>query len=338
MGKVLLTGMSAPQASAKANTTNLGFASLIEKALSTAGHDVVWTDPNINFSKEMVESFDSVIVGVSPLTSLGSNRAYGALAVIGAVLQYAPEKLSLLVDAPNVSQIEVSLKAILNAPDSLVKPFYSYRKGYSDVKKSQELQDKLIGVVRHLSENEWPTTIYPQLPWKSFESVADKLPTGARSKLVGINLDSFALRDALDNDERALKWTSDDVKHKWTQSVAATLEYPCLPMKMSKGWTDADVEGQIARSVGVLIAPDKKQETWWSYRYIQAMNRLTPVATNWYESQDLSAAWAVLAASIESASEDKRRLIATAQRESYVASIPDTIGATKLLVSTLNLS
>jgi hypothetical protein len=338
MGKVLLTGMSAPQASAKANVSNLGFASLINKALISAGHEVVWTDPNINFTKEMVDTFDSILVGISPLTSLGSNRVYGALSVIGAVLEHAPQKLSLLVDAPNVSQIEVSLRAAVGAPESLVKPFYSYRKNYAEVKESPETQGRLLGVVRHLLEEEWPTTIYPSLPWKLDYSVADKLPTGARSKLVGLNLDSFILEPASDNEDRAPKWVSDDMKSKWNKSVVTTLQYPCSPMKMTKGWTDYEVEDQIARSIGALIAPDKKQETWWTYRYVQAMNKTTPIATNWYESQDLGAAWAVLAASIESASEGKRRLIATAQRESYEVAIPDTIEATKILVSTLGIN
>lgn len=338
MGKVLLTGMSAPQASAKANISNLGFASLINKALISAGHEVVWADPNINFTKEMVDSFDSILVGVSPLTSLGSNRVYGALSVIGATLEYAPEKLSLLVDAPNASQIEVSLRATLSAPESLVKPFYSYRKNYSEVKSDAAKQAKLLGVVQHLLESEWPTTIYPSLPWKSDSVVADKLPTGARSKLKGISLDSFILEEPADKEDRAQKWVSDDVKSKWSRSVAATLQHPCSPMKHTKGWTDSEAGDQIARSIGALVSPDKKQETWWSYRYIQAMNSTTPVATNWYESQNLGAAWAVLAASIESASESKRRLIATAQRESYEAAIPDTIEATKILVSTLGIN
>lgn len=338
MGKVLLTGMSAPQASAKANISNVGFASLINKALISAGHEVVWTDPNIRFTKEMVDSFDSILVGISPLTSLGSNRVYGALSVIGAALEYAPEKLSLLVDAPNVSQIDVSLRAVLGAPEALVKPFYSYRKDYAEVQSSSETQARLLDVVRHLLEDEWPTTIYPSLPWKLDSSVADKLPMGAHSKLVGINLDSFVLGEPSDKEERAPKWVADDLKSKWSRSVVSTLQHPCSPMKMNKGWTDLEVEDQIARSLGALISPDKKQETWWSYRYAQALNSTTPIATNWYESQDLGAAWAVLAASIESASESKRRLIATAQRESYEVAIPDTIEATKILLSTLGIN
>lgn len=337
MAKVLLTGMSAPQASAKANSSNRGFASLINEALISAGHDVVWTDPNIRFTKEMADEFDSVLVGISPITSLGANRVYGALGVIGALLEYAPEKLSLLVDAPNVSQIDVSLRSVLGAPESLIKPFYSYRKDYLTVKNSPELQTKLLGVIEYLLSNEWPTTIYPALPWKSDSVVASRLPAGAGAKLVGINLDSLVLTQPEDSFERAEKWSVDDLSSKWSKTVIATLANPCSPMRLTKGSTDVDAGNQIARSMGVLISPDKKQETWWSYRYIQALNTQTPIASNWYETQELGDAWTILAASIESYSEDKRRLIAIAQRESYSNSIPDRIEAVKNLQSALKI-
>ena len=337
MAKVLLTGMSAPQASAKANKTNKGFASLINEGLISAGHDVVWTDPNINFTKEMADQFDSIIVGISPITSLGANRVYGALGVIGAVLEYAPEKLSLLVDAPNVSQIDVSLRSVLTAPESLTKPFYSYRKDYLAVKNSPETQAKLLGVIKHLLESEWPTVVYPSLPWKDDSVVADKLPAGAGAQLVGLSLDSFVLVEPVESVDKAEKWVVDDLSSKWTKAVSATLINPCSPMKLTKGSTDYDVSEQIARSIGALISPDKKQETWWSYRYIQALNTYTPIASNWYETQELGEAWAMLAATIESCSEDKRRLIAIAQREAYSNSIPDRIEAVQQLQSALRI-
>ena len=329
--------MSAPQASAKANSRNKSFSALINDGLVSSGHDVLWADPNIDFTKEMADQFDSVLVGISPITSLGANRVYGALGVIDTLLKHAPKKLSLLIDAPNVSQIKVSLNAVLAASEGLVKPFYSYRKDYLKVKNSPELQAKLLSVIKHLLENEWPVTIYPSLPWKQDSTVADKLPSGASNRLVGLNLDSLVLIEPTDSSERAAKWVVDEPSAKWTKTTSATLVNPCLPMKLTKGSTDADIEFQISRSMGALITPDKKQETWWSYRYIQALNTTTPIASNWYETQELGAAWAMLAATIESCSEDKRRLIAIAQRESYSHSIPDRIESIKKLHSVLRI-
>jgi hypothetical protein len=102
-------------------------------------------------------------------------------------------------------------------------------------------------------------------------------------------------------------------------------------MKWNKGWTDEQVLEQIARSIGAIISPDKKDGTYWSYRYVQSMNTNTPVVTDWKESHALGDAWNVLATSIDTMSQDKRDLIATAQREIYIASIPSKQNAVETL-------
>jgi hypothetical protein len=338
MGKILLTGMSAPQASAKANKTSTSFAAVINEALVSAGHSVVWSDPHIALTKESIDDFDSVLVGISPLNSLGANRAYGALSTISSVLEHSPSKLNLFIDAPNVSQIDVSLRAVSTNPELLVKSFYSYRKDYSIVKSDKNLQKKLMSVVETLLNNKWPTTLYPSLPWKTDDSVASKLPSGAASSLAGISLDSFLLEAPVPSYEIIDKWCLDNPQSKWTKSTVSMLGLPCVPMKITKGSTDLDVEAQISRSIGVLISPDKKQDTWWSYRYIQALNKLTPIATNWKESQTLDSSWAVLAATIESSSPKERLSIALAQRESYEQNTPDRIEATTILLNALRIS
>jgi hypothetical protein len=74
--------MSAPQASSSANLKNLSFAGLINMALTDAGHEVVWASPSVYMTEETLNEFDAVVVGVSPITSMGANRVYGALNVI----------------------------------------------------------------------------------------------------------------------------------------------------------------------------------------------------------------------------------------------------------------
>jgi hypothetical protein len=108
-------------------------------------------------------------------------------------------------------------------------------------------------------------------------------------------------------------------------------------MKWNKGWGDEQVMLQISRSIGAIISPDQKDGTWWSYRYIQAMNSNTPVVTDWTESQNLSADWSVLASAIDSMSEEKRDLLATAQREIYSASIKGKKASSNALESILGV-
>jgi hypothetical protein len=115
------------------------------------------------------------------------------------------------------------------------------------------------------------------------------------------------------------------------------LKLPTLPMKINRGSTDSDVIIQLQRSLGVLISPDRRDGTAWSYRYVQALNTKTPIITEWKESGVLGDAWSVLAYSIEEMSQSRRDLVSLAQKESYLANIPDKKTALKNLESTLNI-
>jgi hypothetical protein len=325
MSKVFLTGMSAPQASSSANHKSLSFAGVINQVLTSAGHEVTWASPSVYMSRESLDKFDAVLVGVSPVSSVGSNRVYGALSVINMLKD--SNKLTLFVDAPNTSQIEPSLKSVINNPDTLTKPFFSYRKEYSNVVADKELLDSVISGAKYLYTQDWVTTIYPQLPWKS----STRLPSNAKKNLVGINLDShLVVRNPVETDRRP-KWVIDNLSTPWAKNTMATLSLPNSLMKWNKGWTDAQVLEQISRSIGAVIAPDKRDGTYWSYRYAQAMSTNTPVVTDWVESHALGDAWNILATNIDTMSQDKRNLIATAQREIYLANIPSKQNAVDTL-------
>ena len=325
MSKVFLTGMSAPQASPSANQKSLSFAGVLNQVLTSAGHEVTWASPSVYMTRESLDKFDAVLVGVSPISSVGSNRVYGALSVINTLKD--SDKLTLFIDAPNTSQIEPSLKSVVNTPDSLTKSFFSYRKEYSNVIADKDLLSSVMAGVNYLYTQDWVTTIYPQLPWKS----STKLPSNAKKNLVGINLDSHLIANEPVEADRRPKWVIDNLSTPWAKNTMATLSLPNSLMKWNKGWTDSQVLDQISRSIGAVISPDKRDGTYWSYRYSQAMNTNTPVVTDWVESHVLGDAWNVLATNIDTMSQDKRDLIATAQREIYLANIPSKQKAVETL-------
>jgi hypothetical protein len=191
----------------------------------------------------------------------------------------------------------------------------------------KELLDSVMSGANYLYTQDWVTTIYPQLPWNS----STRLPSNAKKNLVGINLDShLVVEEPIDADRRP-KWVIDNLSTPWAKNTMATLSLPNSLMKWNKGWTDAQVLEQISRSIGAVISPDKKDGTYWSYRYAQAMNTNTPVVTDWSESGAIGDAWNVLATNIDTMSQDKRDLIATAQREIYIASIPSKQKAVETL-------
>ena len=318
MSKIFVTGTNAPQASETANQKNLSFAGVLVSSLREMGHEVTWTSPSVLMTEDSLSSFDSILVGVGPVTSLASDRSYGVLSLLAKL--WGNKKLSLFTDVSNPKQIEVSLKQVINNPEKLVKTFYSYRKEYSIVSSSLEYRQWCDRGLKVLLEEEWPETIYASLPWTKVEQIG--LAPNAKKNLERVNLDSFLLSEKETSiEDRQQKWVFDR-KSNWIEKTSNNLLLPIVPMKLSKAWDDSMVYEQIKRSIGVLISPDKREGTWWSYRYIQALKSGTPVATDWTESGVLGEVWQLLASSIESMSQQKRDLIATAQLESYVSNIP----------------
>lgn len=333
MSKIFLTGMSAPQASPSANSKSLSFAGLINMALTAAGHEVIWASPSVYMTRETLEEFDAIVVGVSPITSMGANRVYGALNVIQTM--WDSEKLTLFVDTPTPSQIEVGLKSVITNPENLTKSFFSYRKEYSNVTADKQILKNLINSVNLLYEAEWQKTIYATLPWKSLDSV--KLSPNAKRNLFGLNLDSYVITESKVNDAKIYKWVFDTNSSNWYKTTTQLLKLPISPMKISKNSNDDEVFYQINRSIGVLLSPDKRDGTSWNYRYVQALNSGTPVVTDWKESGLIGDAWSVLGYSIEEMSQSKRDLVSLAQRESYLANIPNKQNALNSLESILKL-
>ena len=336
MSKIFLTGMTAPQSSLNANTKNLSFSSAINLALQNAGHTVVWGDPKIDITKEELDSYDSVVVGIAPITSLSANKIYGALNIINSL--WGSEKLILLIDAPNISQISTTLRSVRNNPGTLTKEFFSNKKGYSSVVSNEKLKLDILKAIDKLLDEDWPTTLIPVLPWK--QSYSDKelnLPELAKKSITYLNLDSYLIEDPIEPLDRVEKWTSDQPESTWTKKISKTIELPISPAKINKGSTDRDVLEQISRSVGILLSPYKNEGTWWSYKYVQSINSLTPIATLWEESGSLGSEWNLLASTIDSMSEEKRALIATAQRESYIAKIPNKKQSIEMLEKALKL-
>lgn len=335
MSKILITGMSAPQTSLKTNLRSLSFAGLIHDVLTYVDHQVVVCDPKLDWTVEELEQYSAVIVGVSPITSLSANKAYGALGVIDHL--WDSPKLRLMVDAPHPAQIGASLRSINGTPNNLIKPFYSYRQGYQ-LAATESVSKRLLGTVERLLNDTWPETIYPSLPWRSQQTVADELPVGARSSLNGINLDWFLIPEkppAIEQ-EKVNKWVADMPTSNWTRKVEKTLAVPVVAMRTSKAATDVEIGSQISRSVGSLISPHR-DGTWWTYRYIQSLTLGVPVATDWKESQAIGSSWAVLPATIEHMNQQQRTELAWNQLDDYASSIPKRESASKQLEDLIGL-
>jgi hypothetical protein len=340
MSRILLTGMTAPQASQRANERSQGFAHQLVDALrnSDEAHEVDWIDPSVEWTYEQLDEYDSIIVGLAPVTGLGSNRAYGALSVIAHM--YDSSKLRLFVDGPNPYQITHSFNAILKTPDTLTKEFYKYRLEWH-LATEPTIRLRVYTAIRKLATEQWPPTLYPKLPWNQ-EDPRDDLPKGAREALCPINLDIFTLNHSyspvsIPAAGVSEKWVVNDAKAKWCEFVEPTLGSVVVPMKRNKFSSDSDVISDMVTSVGVLVAPTKRGRTWWTNRYVQALHARVPVFTEWQDSQSLGESWATLGSEIEHMSDARRAALSNQQREAYVAAIDDESSATANLEKLLGL-
>jgi len=338
MKKVLLTGMTSPQASARLGSRNTNFAGLLKRSLELRGHSVDWTPASLDWDAEHLSQYDSIIVGIAPVTSLSANYAYGALKLIH--LLFDDPRLRLFFDAPDAGQIQTSLQTAVINEHTLFKSFYSARRGYAVVNKSAELMTYVWGACRALLQDpKWPVTLYPELPWNNLTADLEKmLPEGARGRLEPVNLDSLILADqGATEAPTGNRWLVDAPKTTWSKSTMATLNTQVAPLKWHKGWTDTQIRGQLSLAVGVMVSPQKPSGTWWSPYYAMALVAKVPVASYWQDTVRLGNTWGHLAASIEDMSHSSRAELAAAQLETYALSTPSVGEATKQLQEILNL-
>jgi hypothetical protein len=297
---------------------------------------VTWGDPDLSLSTEDLNKFDSVIVGVGPVTSLAANRVYGALSIIN--LLWDSEKLTLLVDAPNTQLVAASLKSIDANPLSLMKEFYSYRKGYKDVVSDITLSSRVSSATHKLANEQWPKTIYPSLPWSSVSNLAiSRLLPNAAASFLGINLDSHLLTNHTVTSDKAHKWAVDINNTRPTEKLLNTLTFPCAMMRWSKATTDDQVLDQIVRSAGSIISPYKLDGTFWSYRYAQSLNAKTPIYSDWKETAAIGESWSHLATTIETLDDHQRYQLALDQRSDYEKHIPTRKQSITMLETTLRI-
>jgi hypothetical protein len=338
--KTLITGMTAPQASKKYAERSVSFAGLLSSALSTKLHSSEICAPSFGMTRDALEDYDLVFVGLSPLTSVAANHAYAALWVINE-MRDSP-KLRLFLDAPDPGKIAHSIHAMQESPAAMFKPFYSARPFYAQA-RTPETAAKIHGAVNYLNSYTWAETLYPILPWGNQGKVASALPPHAVNSLRAVNLDSLIFDrvhdvETFSSSDGSRFWVVDDVKSRWAASVQATMKTNVVPMKEHKGWADRDVLAQMSQGVGALIAPSKPTGSWWTPRVAQSIGVGVPVVTDWRESAILGDPWMDLAVTVDEMNQARRDSLAAQQKDSYLSSITPKGKALEYLLDTLLLS
>tara|TARA_B110000503_G_C7109380_1_gene397416 strand:- start:524 stop:1537 length:1014 start_codon:yes stop_codon:yes gene_type:complete len=312
--KILMTGMASSHCSLKGNVSFFSTLHLVLSELS----EVTICEPKLSWTRADLQKYDAVIVGLTPPTALTANKIYGALHVLD--LMYESPKLRLVVDGPQVWQFKNSIESFKRNPLQIFGPMHMKRKDYkvaldTQVGSIKSVADKMEHLV-------WPLTYVPLLPWGSEASAAVALGFITEDRLVGLNLDSFLIDRSVATVGRKDRWAVENMKSTWWSKVAATIRFPSNSTAVGRRSDDAYALGIMKDSMAVAIAPqDRKAGTWWSYRYVQALNTGTPVTTKWQDSGKIGTSWSGLAYQIEDLEHYERQYLADLQYKEYAAAM-----------------
>jgi hypothetical protein len=327
--KILFTGMASSHSKPSSNVTFFG--NLAERVGSLA--DVEWKSPSVTWTKDDLEQYDAIFVGMLPLTSPSANKVYGAMNVIN--LMFDSPKLTLVLDHPQIWQYKHGFNAADRDVNNLFTNFFSKRPEFIIARDVHA--DSIVEANKKLLTKKWPRTLYPALPWGAGLKNVDKfISLFAEDSLIGINLDAWLLSNDSSDAPRRDHWVVDYPNTGWSKSLEKLLELPVVPLKEKSRVSDEDILNTIRQSSGLMLSPQERDSgTWWSYRLIQALNSSTPILTAWLESRSLGPEWSLLGSEWESLSMSDKLDVSKAQLESYRNAIPSKQDAEKSLASIL---
>jgi hypothetical protein len=319
--KILLTGCTAQQASKEISNKLPTFSSTLQEIL-LLNHEVDLLSPSQDLIEE-VESYDAVVVGLAPLTSLSANKIYPAFALANRAKDVG--NLILSVDAPEPHKIQASINSYKSGKVDLLKNFYSRRKNYYHLVNDKNFQKEFFRFVDFLSDEEWPSILYPSLPWQGSSVVSSAFPNVDRSNLHGIHVDSYLMKSsAFESDEKSDTpyWVCDAPDTKWAKTTQGTLSYSTLPMR-TRSDTSESIEERLSSAMAALVSVYRSEDPWWSPLISSALNVSVPVVTEWRYSSMLGDSWSLLGSDIELLGEGDRLSLAVDQRKTYINSLTD---------------
>lgn len=309
--KILVTGCTSRQANPEPRNQEKGvtFARLLADALRDAGHTVEHRNPDI---LEDLSEFDHVFLGIAPLHGMGSNRAYGALAV---VLRTVSEnnKLTLFIDDADVGKVVSGLRTMHSDPNRLVKPFFAYKLQH-DIASTPSYAGWLREGVKILNENAWPRLLVPFHEWHNAAPVFEKRVPQATGNVCQIDLTAFLPEHEIkEPDIVSDRWVTEaEPGNKWIRQQRLQKGIVLLNKHGEKIHNDAERVNRYSSAHAVLHAPEEPAG-WWTSRFGFAARARTPLVTRWQDVQALGPSYMHLADAVDSMSPVEREEVARQQ-------------------------
>jgi hypothetical protein len=319
--KILVTGCTASQSSHNAISRYPTFTGLIHDAFVELGHEVFLTKPHLSYSKEFLDRFDLIFVGLASPSNLSAHYSYGAFALANKAKELG--KLRLIVDMPEPQKIRTTIRDFNTGTDSFYKDFYSKRLNY-DTAIKQENKEQIMSFIDYLHNNKWAQTYVPSMPWFSKKVVTENIPNLDEENIVPLCFDRVLIDESEDrlSPVHRTYWCADNPKSSWTKKISANLILPIESIRHNNYTKKDAVQIKMQNSVGTLISTYQGGEPWWSVAISQSLVAGVPVVTEWRHTAELGAEWAYLPSTIEEMSPEERLIVAQTQKDFYREAVP----------------
>jgi len=319
--KVLVTGFTASQCSENVNNRLSTFTGLFKNALDELQYDVTWEKPQLSMSKEYLDQYDLIVVGLASPHSMAANYVYGGLWVASQAKELG--KLRLLIDAPDPYWIWSGIRDCNDNPEKLFKSFYGRRDNYLEAQDSK-YAESIYHFLQHLYTEQWGKVIVPSMPWFSREIVSNSIKNIKTEDVIGICYDRELIDTSVDRIEPSLGnyWCADAPKSDWTKRVTKSLVSEVVPIRVKTYDKNSEILSRIENSMGTLISTYKNNDPWWSIAISQSIAVGVPVVTDWRHTSWVGAEWAFLPSTVEEMSPSQRLIVAQNQKDFYRDATP----------------
>lgn len=319
--KILITGCTASQTSSKNIERHPSFTGLLSKAMSELGHEVVISYPRFGYTKEHLDSFDLIFVGLSSPSNLSAHYAHGAFAIAEIARELG--KLKLIIDMPEPQKIKNTIRDFYTSTDDFYKTFYQRRVQYQEALK-KENRDRIDSFINHLHTEQWEQSYVPSMPWFSKSIVTNAIPSLSEENIVTLCYDRLLIDSVEDRTEPVYGnyWCADSTKSTWTKKISKTIQFPIHPTRHNNYSSSEAVIEKIKNSTGTLISTYQGGDPWWSVSIPQTLMAGVPVVTDWRHTSELGAEWAYLPSTIEEMSPKEKLVVAQNQKDFYREAAP----------------
>lgn len=172
--KAIISGFTSEQAQGNVKVGYPALSPGIKVICEHLGYD---TDIRVmladNVDDDLKEA-DLLVMGISPIISIGSRYLYGALDAIGKARQYSVPMIWYISDW-QVSLLTSSVRTIMNGPWRLTKAFMQHR---TDFEWANHHEEQLLKVVQAMNDYPWPDMMIPSHPWRNdMPLISKKIPS-----------------------------------------------------------------------------------------------------------------------------------------------------------------